>query len=700
MTPRAVVIGFAFAAFICGVCFFNDQVVRQTTLIRCFLPISVYGGLMLLVIVVQPVLRRASRRLALSGREVAVIVALVLAACYVPGYGLMQTMTPFLMLPHHFEKTEPGWEESGAVEAVPDFMLADPEGEKGNALEGFVMGMGEGTEHIAFGDVPWDAWTGTLAFWVPVIVTLAGLSIAIGVVVHRQWSEHEKLQYPIVTFAHSVLPGPDGRPNPVLRNRFFWIGLGVTGLLHLNNYLFAWYPATAIEVPLALDFGSLRQLFPTLVRGGGWILLRPRLVFTAIAFSFFLASDVSLSLGLAPFVYCTVIGGLAGYGVAVRGAHLSQGVDGYLYAGAFFGVFLALIYSGRHYYMSALRSAFPIGRRLSGGTLSGRTPPGNEARPSVVPDSVRPAEKWAVRAGAFAFVLLVIQLAITGLDWQLAVLYVAASVMLLTVLSRVVAETGVFYIYPTFFPCALILGFLGVRATGFTTMAILFTITGVLMVNPSEALMPFVVQAQRLVALSGERLGRVAVVSLFVVIVGLAVALPMQLYWQYDRGGRAVGHGWAVNSVPRYGFNEAVRVKQKLEAQGALKEAESVSGWGRLLKVSPGGWRVFAFGTAVALVLLCTAARMRFPWWPIHPVLFLVLGTWQSKVLAPAFLIGWLAKVLVTRYGGGSAVRRARPLMIGLIAGEMLAGVVFMIVGAIYYAVTGVPPAPYNVLPI
>ena len=510
------------------------------------------------------------------------------------------------------------------------------------------------------------------------IVTFAALSIAIGVVVHRQWSDHEKLQYPIITFAHSLLPGPDGEPSPVLRDRLFWIGVGVTGVLHFNNYLFAWFPETAIEVPLSLGFGSLREFFPTLVRGGGWMLFQPRIIFTAIAFSFFLASDVSLSLGLAPFVYCTVIGALAGYGVTMRGALLSQGMDGYLYAGGFFGVFLTLIYSGRQYYMSVVRSALAMTHR----------------------DEVRPHETWAVRAGAAAFVILVIELAITGLDWQLAVLYVCLTVMLLTVLSRIVAETGVFYIYPAFFPCALILGFLGVRATGFTTMAILFTITGVLMVNPSEALMPFVVQAQKLVALSGERVGRVAVVSLGVVALGIAVALPMQLYWQYDRGGQAVGHGWAVNSVPRYGFNAAVRVKEKLVAHGKLEEAEAVSGWGRLLKVSPGGWRLFAFGTTLALVLLCTAARMRFAWWPIHPVLFLVLGTWQSKVLAPAFLMGWLVKVGVTRYGGPSAVRRAMPLMIGLIAGELLAGVGFMIVGAIYYAIAGVPPAAYNVLPI
>jgi hypothetical protein len=37
--------------------------------------------------------------------------------------------------------------------------------------------------------------------------------------------------------------------------------------------------------------------------------------------------------------------------------------------------------------------------------------------------------------------------------------------------------------------------------------------------------------------------------------------------------------------------------------------------------------------------------------------------------------------------------------MIGLVAGEVLAGVVPLIVGAIYYHVTGDPPKPFSILP-
>jgi len=678
VTVRAVLIGFACAAFLCGVCFFNDEVIRQSTLIRCFLPISVYGGMLFFVVLVNPVLRRVSKRLAFSAREIAVVVGLALAASFVPGYGLVQILTPFLMLPHHYARTEPGWRSERVLEEVPKYMLADVSRNENEALDGYVRGLGRPGERIAFSDVPWYAWTRTLSFWVPVILTLAILSIALAVVVHRQWSDHEHIPYPIVTFAHSLLPGEDKAWSPLLKNRLFWIGFGVTALVHLNNYGFQWFPESMIQIPRHLNFGSLRAFFPNLVRGGGWIMFEPRIVFTAIGFAYFLASDVSLSLGLAPFLFCTVVGLLMGYGISVRGPHLAQGLDGYMHAGAFAGVFLALAYTGRRYYTSVIRRAVGFS----------------------APDEVRPAEAWAARIAIGAFVLLVVELAATGLDWQLALLYVCISVMLLTVLSRVVAETGVFYIYPTFYPCAVLAGVFGFRALGARTMLIMLVFTSVLMINPSEALMPFVVHANKLIELTKVKIGRTAALSALVVALGLGVALPATLYWQYDLGGGVVGHGWAQHSVPRLAFNEAVRVKYRLRAQGALEEAESVSGWQRFTRMAPDGPSMLAFGATLALVLLCTAGRFRFPRWPIHPVLFLVLGTWQSRVLAPAFLIGWVIKVSVTRYSGSVGYRKLKPLMIGLIAGELLTGLVLMIVGATYYFVTGEPPRAYKVLPI
>ena len=50
------------------------------------------------------------------------------------------------------------------------------------------------------------------------------------------------------------------------------------------------------------------------------------------------------------------------------------------------------------------------------------------------------------------------------------------------------------------------------------------------------------------------------------------------------------------------------------------------------------------------------------------------------------------------RFGGTEAYRKCKPFMIGIIAGEMLIGIVFMGVGAAYYMTQGVkPPFGYSV---
>jgi hypothetical protein len=675
VTLRSVLIGVACAVFLCGIFYFNDGIVRQPSMFRTFLPVSVFGALMVFVILLNPLLHRVG--MALSGREMAVVMAMMLTACFVPGFGLLRTVGPFLMYPHYYAKTEPGWSEAGVVDAIPEYMLADPNVK--DALNGFHTGLGEGDAHIPLSRVPWRAWARTVAFWFPVIMTLAALCIAIAVVVHRQWSEHEHLPYPIAAFTHSILPGRDGAASPLLRNRLFWIGFAVPALVHANNYAAGWFPDELMQIPLKLDFTPLRTLFPNLWAGHGWPMFSPRIIFTAIGFSFFLASDVSFSLGLAPFLYCTTIGLVVSYGFPVKdAAYISQGIDGYAHAGAFLGVFLALAYSGRQHYLSAVKRAFFLPAR----------------------DEMTTAEIWGVRVAVVAFALLVLQLASTGLDLQLAFVYVCISAVILTVLSRIVAETGAFYVFTMVYPCALLLGFMGAHAMGFTTMALLYTITSVLLLMPSEALMPFVVQGNKLVSLSGGKIGRTAVVLLVVVGVGFAVAFPMQLYWQYDKGAMATGHWWTTRYAPKLGFNEAVRVRQELAAQGRLEEAEAMSGWKRFAHMAPNGTRVGVFGLVLALALFFAWARMRWTRWPLHPVMFLMLGTWPSRALAPAFLMGWAIKLAVTRYGGAPAYRKVKPLMTGLIAGEMLMGVVFMIIGAVYYFATGRPPVEYGVIPI
>jgi vacuolar-type H+-ATPase subunit I/STV1 len=54
---------------------------------------------------------------------------------------------------------------------------------------------------------------------------------------------------------------------------------------------------------------------------------------------------------------------------------------------------------------------------------------------------------------------------------------------------------------------------------------------------------------------------------------------------------------------------------------------------------------------------------------------------------------------MVTRYGGVQAYQKLKPLMFGLIAGDVLAGLLVIIMGLIYNLYTGNLPRTYWVLP-
>jgi hypothetical protein len=772
-----------------------------------FLPVTVFGGLLVFLLLVNPLLRRLGQRVALSAGELAVVVGLVLFACYVPGRGLMHQFTTFLMLPHHFAKTTPDWqgqpprvtpeqvtdpvrlrqrlrhgltagggewtglraaassallaaleerpsaaeppaeacqplvdglnaliESPAAAEAVrrgqtplpgyarplrtpgralsteeerdltrafldadlegalaprlppvlrhvPAGLLADPTAEGDatatEAVDGFVNGIAVGDEPIALREVPWAAWGRTLAFWLPLIVGICLACTGLALVIHRQWSGHERLPYPTVEFAAALLPGPDGRSSPTFRQRLFWLGALAVLLVHLNNYACTWWPEYLLPIRIEVYFVPLLQLLPVYHRCGlaVWQMFNPTIYFTVIGFAYFLSTDVSLSLGVAPYLFGAITGWLAGYGIAVTGQMLQPAPGNFLYAGAYCGLFLVLAYTGRRYYTMVFRRSLGLRAR----------------------DRVEASAVWGARVFLVATGLCVAQLVAVGLQWPYALLYMAILTVLLVSASRLVVEAGVFYLHSYFFPCAVLWGFLGAKAIGPDQMLIMAMLSSVLLIDPREAFMPFALSGLQLTDQARCRLGRFAVGGMVALVIGLAVAVPVTLYLQYQHGAIRTGDGWTTWAVPRFAFDASSQTRQALAAQGALAALDQRSLWERLAEASATPSSLVAFSLTSGLVVLFTWCRHRFAWWPLHPLLFLVLGTWQSCCLAFSFLLGWLVKTGVTKYGGAGLYVRLKPLMIGLIAGEMLGGIIPMLIGAIYYACTGTPPKVFAV---
>jgi len=83
----------------------------------------------------------------------------------------------------------------------------------------------------------------------------------------------------------------------------------------------------------------------------------------------------------------------------------------------------------------------------------------------------------------------------------------------------------------------------------------------------------------------------------------------------------------------------------------------------------------------------------------LHPLMFVVWGAWAMQILCASFLLGWFAKQAAVRLGGNRLCNRLKPLMIGLIAGEVLGAVFPSIVGAAYYFITGDLPRDFRITP-
>ncbi|MCY2928749.1 MAG: hypothetical protein NTV86_04500 [Planctomycetota bacterium] len=542
MTFRSVLIGLLAGAAICATTYFNNLVIKQSSLVGSYIAFAVFGGLILFVLLVNPLLGRIRRTFALSGGELAVVIAISLAACYVPGRGLMHYLCPALMTPHAINQQRFDWQRQGVLALAPEQMLADPSANPEAALARFYQGRG-GDEHVSLREIPWYAWRRTLWFWLPLLLSMSVAVIGLSLVVHHQWSNHERLRYPIALFADALLPDPQGRRAGVFRSGFFWTGTAVVLGIHAVNYAHTWWPRF-IEIPRRFDLWSLKQIFPTFAAGGAGGLLDPNIYFMCVGFAFFLATDMSLSLGIAPYLYTWFAGICLVHGCNFGGGMLQPNIERFLLAGSWTGMFLVLLYTGRRYFWNTLKKALGL--------------PGA--------DHVKRYSVWGARVAAVALSAFVIQLIVLGLDWPLALLYTLGVLVLYVTVARVVAEAGVYYVHPSYFPCATIIGFLGIEAVGPKGALIMAILTSVLVIDPRELLMPFIVQGLKIAELKCVPVGRVGAMALPMILLGLAIAIPVTLYWSYDRGVNAASDGWAMAVFYGAPFNAVAGAKEDFEA--------------------------------------------------------------------------------------------------------------------------------------
>jgi hypothetical protein len=686
MTFRAILLGALGAVLIASYGYLNDSVFRLTYLVGNHLPISVFGLLILLVLLANPVLRRLHRRSAFRPGELATMVALMLVACSIPGSGLMRTFTTSLAMPFQQQRTKLVWQRTDVFKYIPSGAMPGGRAYDPEVMERFLRGdsnVGDGFPiWEAFGPkVPWSKWAGPLWIWMPLVVMMSIAVIALAVVLHGQWADRERLRYPISEFANCLIaPQHQGQPKPIRRERLFWIGLLAVLGIHVINGVQTWYPES-VRIPLSFPLQPLWQEFPPLHK----VPTARRLVDvtfypTAVAFAFFLSSEVAFSLGVSQILFVIVMGLLLAGGVQIRSDWVTGGPIGWQRFGSYVGLGALLLYLGRRYYGGLLRQTFTF-----------------RARPEI-----RKYQTWACRIALVCLAGMAVLLTRLGLEWPFAVLLVLLMVLMFVVIARINAESGLFFIQPGWMPLGVLLGLFGAKYLGPQAILITGLACAVLCIDPRECLMPFVLNGLKICQQNRVAPRRCGVSAAAVFLIALAVSVPVVLWSNYNHGF-PIGDAWGARTVPAMAFDATASAAQRLRLSGELAASETMPVSTRLTGLwSPhkdqGVFLKSALIGAIA-VLALSVLRLRYTRWPLHPVIFLIWGTYPISRFSHSFLLGWLMKGAVTKFGGAHSHRMARICMVGVIAGDLLGGLVFMIVGGLHYAVVGTWGPVYRVFP-
>ncbi len=490
------------------------------------------------------------------------------------------------------------------------------------------------------------AWLPAMGVWTGFMMVLLFTLQCVNVLIRRQWTDNERLSYPLVKIPLEITDAqPFGRGRsgvPLTRNRLFWAGFGLAFLVDLScslNYYFPAVPALGFgNGASVLDLSQFIQNKPWSAVGWTPITFYP----FVIGLGLMMPTEFLFSCW---FFYLTWK--LQGVLVFANGWDSDPRTPyaNYQALGAYFLFFVSTLYLSRRYFGQVWRCAL--------------------GRSSDLDDSAEPLRyKWALLGLGGGLLALISFSVALGLAWWLAVAFFLVYLGLALAITRMRAELGtpvhdLHYTGPDW----MLSDLLGPRAIGAQSLAVLslfYWFNRAYRAHP----MPFQLEAFKLAEQTGAmsaaaESGRREMRAWFWALLlagsfGMACAFWAMLHTTYIHGLPGGDH----SAWDRY------------------------AGW--LQNPKPPNTHVgLAIGAGFLLAAFLQAMRVRFFWWPFHPLAFAVSGSWEMNLLWMPLLIAWVIKTLLLRYGGIKTYTAALPFFYGLILGQFVPGSLLNIWGII-----------------
>ena len=529
----------------------------------------------------------------------------------------------------------------------------------------FINGISAQKSWIPWESIPFDGW-GSLLYWGGFLLLLSLMGVALLLVVHRQWSEHEQLSYPLASITESLIKKSDDKSvfADLFRSTAFRIALATVLLIHIYNFLVLTFSTLGFE-PVKLRFWlqDIQLTFPVISQTGCWAIRSVNFTFLLIGLAYLLAPALSFSIGINVFIYIFFAAEVRAVTGQAPGAAECQ----LLRLGAYLAFVILLLSLGRCYYGRVL--LFALGFKNK---------------------EIKGSEKASVLGCRFFLILflgMVYFLHWSGLSLGISLLFTFVVVMTYLIFTRIVCECGLPLMTPPFLPSQLFTSLFGGAALGPKNIMGSGMFSGILFADLRQLLFPFAATALKI----GQD-ARIAPRPLLcwlipALVIALATAVPIHLKQYYSFG---ITDSDSKTSTWKIGIQESFRQLGKLHINNQVKSSAAATFKESLRSVMPEKSSNYTFVfIGMALVFICGFLRSRFVWWPLHAVIFCLWNTPLAFMIWPSFLLGGICRFLAVRLGGENGYLALKPFFLGLIFGDVAASGIMFLTGAVYYIITG-----------
>lgn len=643
----AIAIGLACAVVLWILQPLNNYLFNNTYVADSYMPELPLALMALIILAVNPLLRLLAPRMALAGRQLALILAVLLVAT--SPLTLLRSWPHTLARSNHEIAADPKLHELHKKMDLPDALYLEFDRTAPGGDTPITTPFQEQIEPGA--SIPWGAWLAPLLSWGTLITCSWLLMIGLALVMFPQWRDNERLSFPLLTVQQELVrpPGDGKLLPPLFGSGLFWFGFVAIMFIHALNGLSRYTDGAFPSIPCGYN---LRHVFASGIwRHMDGSVTMGRIYFALVGIAYLLPRRIGFSLWFTVIAY--QVYRMLGYEYS---APFHPGV-GAQRNGAIIGFSCMLLWLSRKQWLAVFRAMIrPVGndvdrRNRTAGYLF-----------TIGSVGILVWHLWAGNSPAFAVLALTV-LFLTSL-----------------VVARIVAETGMPFIgndmLAGFFLAMMPIQWLSAKIIYLTSMADLVIDT------TSSRILP-VVPAMHGFGLDPERSPRehrnLARGFVAVALLGLLIAGATHVWMGYSYDSSLDGQ---VSPIASWGSQSVARVVDRplLSFDRGSWPPRSADGQGTHLAVG----LFLGIGLQVACIMS--------PLWPLHPVGLLLIGSyWLNQTWFSIFL-GWTCRSLITRYGGAVVYKKARPLFYGLILGEIFSAILWALIPVIMLA-TGFSPS-------